>query len=185
MKDLLSSLLRAGAGLKSEQNKHRCPNSHDQKAANQAWTVMGKGSCTHLGRAEQGNDIGGFSLTVSLGSHSLRKQKELKSPKGTLGVMGAAGGDLSSRQAAFWRDSSPGADSRGRGQPVPSPSCPLACFIPGSTDAPRTRAEPGNLPCAAAGCLTCQLSRFSGGTAMGHFWKPPKGLWAEERIKIF
>lgn len=101
MKDLLSSLLRAGAGLKSEHNKHRRPNSHDQKAANQVWTVMGKGSCTHLGRAEQGNDIGGFSLTVSLGSHSLRKQKELKSPKGTLGVMGAAGGDLSSWQAGM------------------------------------------------------------------------------------
>lgn len=42
MEDLLPSLLGAGAGLESEQNKHCRPNGHDQKAANQAWTVMGK-----------------------------------------------------------------------------------------------------------------------------------------------
>lgn len=40
--DLLPSLSKASAGLKSEQNKHHHPNGHGQNAANQVWTMMGK-----------------------------------------------------------------------------------------------------------------------------------------------
>lgn len=177
--DLLPSLLRASAGLKPEQNKHRRPNGRDQKAGNQAWAVMGK--VPVLTWEEWGFDTGGFSLTVSLGSRSLRKQEVPKSLKGTLprgggGCWQGPQGPLLSagrHVAIFWRDPSPRTDAHGCGQPVPSPPCTLACFIPSSMDAPRTEGQTGQLPHAAAKGLAHQLSRFSGGTVMGRVWKPP------------
>lgn len=56
-----------------------------------------KGSRAHLGRAEQGNYISVFNLTVSLGRCSLRKEEVPENPRG----LSAAGGDhrdLSSQQ---------------------------------------------------------------------------------------
>lgn len=133
--DLVPLLLKAGAGLKSEQNKHHHPNGHDQKAANQAWTGMGKApALTWAGQS------GEMTLVAFLSQYRLeaaaRESKKCQCEKAQSGPL-AAGRD--SQQAAtqpFSRDLSPEADTCRCSQPIPSPPRTLACFIPSSTDAP-------------------------------------------------
>lgn len=136
--------------LNSEQSQHH-PRGTDQKAGEQVWTVMGKALCWP-GQAGQGDDISGFSFTVSPRSCSLRKQEVpvLEAQWGPLAAGDSAPGRQAQKAAAFEREPSQ--------EPSPAqPSCTMTCFITGSVDAPST----------AAKGLTCQLSQFSAATAMG------------------
>lgn len=135
----------------------------------------GKGSCAHLGSAERGSDVGSFSLTVSPGSCSQRKQEVLepRSPKEPLSCWQGPQGPviLAGRQAgSCFLDTLPSQDPSFATRPA-RPQPPMH---PGLLYLPRSQhwGEPGQLPHTAAKALTHQLRQFSAGTAMGSFRNP-------------